>query len=69
MLPWFFDLTCLTRFGIVALVLQLVPLFSMFFLITTAAGSAIWVSEIESAKTHTEETDDQRYPEYRDEPV
>ncbi|KAK2744414.1 hypothetical protein FQN57_004311 [Myotisia sp. PD_48] len=34
-------------FGTVALLLQLVPLLSMFFLLTTAAGSALWASDME----------------------
>jgi len=36
-----------TGFGIVALCLQLVPVLSMFFLLTTAAGSALWVVRLE----------------------
>lgn len=35
------------RFGTVALMLQLVPILSMFFLLTTAAGSALWVVALE----------------------
>jgi hypothetical protein len=38
------------RFGTVALMLQLVPVFSMFFLLTTAAGSALWVVKLEEQK-------------------
>jgi hypothetical protein len=30
--------------------LQLVPVFSMFFLLTTAAGSALWVVKLEEQK-------------------
>lgn len=33
-----------------ALCLQLVPVLSMFFLLTTAAGSALWVSRLEEGK-------------------
>lgn len=36
-----------TGFGTVALLLQLVPVLSMFFLLTTAAGSALWVVRLE----------------------
>jgi hypothetical protein len=38
------------RFGTVALILQLVPILSMFFLLTTAAGSALWVVKLEEQK-------------------
>jgi uncharacterized protein involved in cysteine biosynthesis len=39
-----------TGFGMVALALQLVPVLSMFFLLTTAAGSALWVVKLESSR-------------------
>ena len=39
-----------TWFGTVALLLQLVPVLSMFFLLTTAAGSALWAARYEKAK-------------------
>ena len=39
-----------TWFGTSALVLQLVPGLSMFFLMSTAAGAALWVVELEEAK-------------------
>jgi hypothetical protein len=39
-----------TWFGSVALLLQLVPILSMFFLLTSAAGSALWVVELEKQK-------------------
>lgn len=35
------------RFGCTALVLQLIPVLSMVFLLTTAAGSALWAAQIE----------------------
>jgi hypothetical protein len=35
-----------TGFGAVALCLQLVPVLSMVFLVTTAAGSALWAADI-----------------------
>ena len=39
-----------TWFGTAALVLQLVPGLSMVFLLTTAAGSALWVADLETEK-------------------
>lgn len=39
-----------TWFGSVALLLQLVPAFSMLFLLTTAAGSALWVVKLEERR-------------------
>ena len=42
-----------TWFGTVALLLQLIPVLSMFFLLTTAAGSALWVANIEDARYNT----------------
>ncbi|KAN0101494.1 hypothetical protein V8E51_012004 [Hyaloscypha variabilis] len=39
-----------TWFGTVALLLQLVPVLSMFFLLTTAAGSALWAVKLEEQK-------------------
>ncbi|KAH6721009.1 hypothetical protein DL95DRAFT_432253 [Leptodontidium sp. 2 PMI_412] len=44
-----------TWFGTVALVLQLVPILSMFFLLTTAAGSALWAVKLEEQKRLVEE--------------
>lgn len=41
------------RFGTVALVLQLIPVLSMFFLLTTAAGAALWAADL--AKQEEEE--------------
>ena len=38
-----------------ALVLQLVPVFSMFFLLTTAAGSALWVVDLERHRLQLEQ--------------
>jgi hypothetical protein len=43
-------LTNLDRFGTIALLLQLVPVLSMFFLLTTAVGSALWVIKLEEQK-------------------
>ncbi|PGH14026.1 hypothetical protein AJ79_03295 [Helicocarpus griseus UAMH5409] len=39
-----------TWFGTVALILQLVPMLSMFFLLTTAAGSALWAVDLEKRR-------------------
>lgn len=39
-----------TWFGTIALLLQLVPVLSMFFLLTTASGSALWVVKLEQQK-------------------
>jgi uncharacterized protein involved in cysteine biosynthesis len=36
-----------TWFGTVAMILELIPILSFFFLLTTSTGSAIWVAEIE----------------------
>ena len=46
-----------TWFGTVALVLQLVPVLSMFFLLTTAAGSALWVVKMEERRKQIEAED------------
>lgn len=39
-----------TWFGTAALLLQLVPVLSMLFLLTTAVGSALWVVRLERAR-------------------
>lgn len=39
-----------TGFGVVALVLQLVPVVSMMFLLTSAAGSALWAVRLEEER-------------------
>ncbi|KFZ19300.1 hypothetical protein V502_03736 [Pseudogymnoascus sp. VKM F-4520 (FW-2644)] len=39
-----------TWFGTIALLLQLVPVLSMFFLLTSAAGSALWAADLEEAR-------------------
>ena len=59
------------RFGTVALSLQLVPVASMFFLLTTAAGSALWVAHLEDQKKLREiepVVDDEEPPAYTDTP-
>ena len=43
-----------TWFGTVALLLQLVPVLSMLFLLTTAAGSALWVARLEGKRRDLE---------------
>ncbi|KAG4420345.1 hypothetical protein IFR04_006551 [Cadophora malorum] len=66
-----------TWFGTVALVLQLVPVLSMFFLLTTAAGSALWAVKLEEQKRLVEEapvpparaTDEEAPPAYTDDPI
>ncbi|PGH27585.1 hypothetical protein AJ80_00827 [Polytolypa hystricis UAMH7299] len=60
-----------TWFGAVALILQLIPMFSMFFLLTTAAGSALWVADIEKRRREAAERVTSRPvgEEYRDNPV
>jgi uncharacterized protein involved in cysteine biosynthesis len=47
-----------TWFGTVALMLQLVPVLSMFFLMTTAAGSALWTVKMENARVARERASD-----------
>lgn len=64
-------LTCI-RFGTVALFLQLIPMLSMFFLLSTAAGSALWAIDMEWRRRlildHAPE-DEGAESEYRDDPV
>lgn len=55
------------RFGTVALLLQLVPILSMFFLMTTAAGSALWASELENRRGLLEQRREPEVPRYDDE--
>lgn len=38
------------RFGTTALLLQLIPVLSMLFLLTTAAGSALWAVKLEEQR-------------------
>lgn len=47
-------------FGIVAICLELIPVLSFFFLITTAAGSAIWAANLEIERRGA--TDDLTHP-------
>jgi hypothetical protein len=61
-----------TGFGTIALMLQLVPVLQMLFLLTTAAGSALWVVQLEQQRRTLE--DEQSRAEfgqsgrYRDDP-
>lgn len=57
-----------TWFGTIALLLQLVPMLSMLFLLTTAAGSALWVVQLEKIRqqSHNETSPDAVY---MDDPV
>lgn len=60
------------RFGTIALVLQLVPVASMFFLLTTACGSALWVIKLEEQKRLISEApvvDEEAPPVYTDDPI
>ena len=57
-----------TWFGTVALILQLIPVLSMLFLLTTAAGSALWVQKLE-AKRKALESQGQVRDGYVDDPL
>lgn len=58
-----------TWFGTVALLLQLVPVLSMLFLLTTAAGSALWVSKLERRRRALEaSSEDESNERYADDP-
>ncbi len=63
-------------FGTVAMILELIPILSFFFLLTTSAGSALWVVKLESASREDHQrpeaqTSDQESPPppYSDDPV
>ncbi|KAK3045992.1 hypothetical protein LTS18_013497, partial [Coniosporium uncinatum] len=62
-----------TLFGTVALLLQLVPVLSMFFLLTTAAGAALWAAQLEQDRLIAEgvarDREAQGHEEYADNPV
>ena len=58
-----------TWFGTVALLLQLVPVLSMLFLLTTAAGSALWVAQLEGKRRALEaRIEDESSERYADDP-
>ncbi|KAI9745863.1 MAG: hypothetical protein M1818_000544 [Claussenomyces sp. TS43310] len=67
-----------TWFGSVALLLQLIPVLSMLFLLTSAAGSALWASQIEKTRRELETApsqptevfvEDEAPPPYTDNPL
>ncbi|KAI9801721.1 MAG: hypothetical protein M1833_002403 [Piccolia ochrophora] len=60
-------LTCM-RFGTVALILQLLPVLSMLFLLTTATGAALWAGKLEERRRQDEQQDDNE-AQYTDNPV
>ncbi|KAK3709939.1 hypothetical protein LTR37_010558 [Vermiconidia calcicola] len=57
-------------FGTFYMLLQLIPILSLFFLLTSAAGSALWSVHIEreNAQHQMDGEDDDLPPEYTDEP-
>lgn len=56
------------RYGTVYLFLQLVPPFSMFFLMTAPASSALWAADLERLRREREEVNPGHAPQYTDEP-
>ncbi|KAJ7157563.1 hypothetical protein C8R43DRAFT_996932 [Mycena crocata] len=44
-----------TWFGMVSLLLQLIPVLSMLFLLTTAAGAALWAADLSRKKAREEQ--------------
>lgn len=54
------------RYGTIYLFLQLVPPFSMLFLLTAAVSSALWAADLEAARREQEERIDA--PQYTDDP-
>jgi hypothetical protein len=62
----------LRRFGIVYMILELLPPLSMLFLFTTAAGSALWAVKLEEEaqrNAQAEDVPDEQPPAYEDNPV
>ncbi|KAL8950091.1 MAG: hypothetical protein Q9222_003855 [Ikaeria aurantiellina] len=58
-----------TWFGVTALILQLIPVLSMLFLMTTACGSALWVARLEERrKLAGHQNDSEISPHYEDNP-
>ncbi|KAF2101611.1 hypothetical protein NA57DRAFT_35609 [Rhizodiscina lignyota] len=57
-----------TWFGTIGLILQLIPIFQMFFLLTTAAGSALWAAQLEEERSLQDAAESQG-PDYTDDPV
>lgn len=62
------SLTVPDSFGTIALLLQLVPPLSMVFLMTTAAGSALWAADLEKNRAALEQTGGTVGHDYHDEP-
>lgn len=58
-----------TWFGVVSLTLQLVPVLSMLFLLTSAAGSGLWVAKMEHARRSREQATLSGPEPYHDDPV
>ncbi|KAM0272608.1 hypothetical protein ACHAQH_008618 [Verticillium albo-atrum] len=66
-------------FGTVAMILELIPVFSFFFLLTTSAGSAMWAARIEDDKkrlvvedlvgSDSQSAAEPQPPAYEDDPV
>ena len=57
-----------TWFGTIALLLQLVPVLSMLFLLTTACGSALWAVQLEKCGRDSDDGVTVA-PDYADDPV
>lgn len=61
-------LTNVYRFGIVHLVLQLIPVLNMFFLLCTAAGAALFAADEEDKRLEEEDVQAAGQP-YHDDPI
>ncbi|KAL8713992.1 MAG: hypothetical protein Q9220_002138 [cf. Caloplaca sp. 1 TL-2023] len=57
-----------TWFGVFALILQLIPVLSMLFLMTTACGSALWVARLERKRLTVQLNTSESSPNYVDNP-
>lgn len=57
-----------TWFGTMYMILELVPPFSIFFLLTLPAGSALWAAELEKQR-RLQQVARTEGPEYSDDPV
>jgi hypothetical protein len=62
-----FTLLTIYRYGTVYLLLQLVPPFSMFFLMTAPASSALWAADLEKVRRE-QEANLAQASQYTDEP-
>jgi hypothetical protein len=58
-----------TWFGVVALSLQLIPVLSMLFLLTSAAGSGLWAAKMETARRTREANQTPSHEQYHDDPA